>query len=575
MVLYNLTFTLALFLTISFIKYVLKKKISLFQLLIAISILPVLSTFRSGTYNAGDLTLHTAYLYSFFDNLKNGVLIPQWAEHLCGGYGCPVFMFEYTTPFYIASFFHLIGFSYLTSMKLFLASAYIASGVTMYLFVKNDYCDESAFTAALIYLFAPIRFIEMHFRTSVGTDAAFIFIPLAFLFAKKVLKGRPIYITLTAVNILLLLLSHSSTSLVVIPLSAVYAFLKRKNIRQMMYVLVAFVLGFGISAWYILPALFELKYTWYYIGITNAKYVFLPIIDTIYSHTYLGLLYQGRHGESWPVIGYSTIIVIVVSIYYLLKSKYLRHEKTITIFFLSSFFILFFMMLPPSKFLWENVFFLKSFIIYWRVLVPITFITGYLGAVAAGHLNKKHLIAFCLFTVFSTILNWGNRDMVPFDPKRYFNQRVLYTEYYEPHNPVLLERYKTRFPITDSIVQQKPKAHLEILSGRGSMQETYRNPIDHRYLVQADTDLLLSENTYYFPGWRIYANGEGVPVIHDNSLKFGTNVFNLKRGSYKIRVVFEDTRVRKLGKVLSLLSLSILGFYMLFKNPPAIPDKHS
>lgn len=440
----------------------------------------------------------------------------------------------------------------------------------MYFAVKDDFGEKPAFVAALIYLFAPIRFIEMHFRVSVGTDAVFIFVPLAFLFAKKALKGQPVFIALNAVNILLLLLSHSSTALIVIPLSLIYAFLKRRNIGELRYVLLSFILGLGISAWYLFPALFEIKYTWYYAGILNAVYVIPSALDTIYSYTFLGFLYQGHHGETRPVIGYSTMLIIIMDIYYLLKRKFINTEHLINIFFLAAFFACYFLMLPISKALWENIFLLRSFILYWRVLTPLAFISGYLGAIVARRFNNKMVILFCLFTIFSTILNWGNRDMAAFDPNSYFNERVLYTEYFEPGNPTLMARFKAREGIAGTLVMQKPQSHLEILTGSGNVEETYRNPIDHRYKVQADTDLLLSENTYYFPGWSIYVNDMKVPVDIENPLRFGTNVFNLKKGSYEIQLKFEDTPIRSLGKIVSLLSLGLLGVYMIAKKPDSM-----
>src|SRR5256885_1788135 len=78
-----------------------KRNINLFLLLILISLLPIISIFRSGTYEAGDLTLHSVFLQSFYENLQDGFFFPKWAGGLCGGYGCPVFMFEYLIPFYI------------------------------------------------------------------------------------------------------------------------------------------------------------------------------------------------------------------------------------------------------------------------------------------------------------------------------------------------------------------------------------------------------------------------------------------------------------------------------------------
>src|SRR3990167_504593 len=103
-----------------------KKKINLFMLLFIISLLPLM---RKGTYESGDLTLHSVFLRSFYESLSEGNLIPRWAGNLCGDKGCPVFLFEYITPFYIGSIFHFLGFSLIDSIKALLAVSFIASGV--------------------------------------------------------------------------------------------------------------------------------------------------------------------------------------------------------------------------------------------------------------------------------------------------------------------------------------------------------------------------------------------------------------------------------------------------------------
>ena len=78
------------------------------MLIILISILPVINIFRPGTYASGDLTSHSVFLQSFFENIRDGIFIPQWSGGLCGGYGCPIFLFLYTMPYYIGSVFHFL-----------------------------------------------------------------------------------------------------------------------------------------------------------------------------------------------------------------------------------------------------------------------------------------------------------------------------------------------------------------------------------------------------------------------------------------------------------------------------------
>jgi hypothetical protein len=349
-------------------------------------------------------------------------------------------MFEYTFPFYVGTFFHLLGFSFLNSIKLFLASSFVLTAVSMYLFVKDEYNEKAGFVAALLYTFAPIHFIETNFRVSVGSVASFIFIPLAFLFAKKSLEGKPIYIILGAVNFLFLILSHSSMAFVIIPASFIYAFLKTKKIKSLIFPLLSLFLGAGLSAFYVFPALLEIKYTWYYFLIQNL-FGFPSFLEYIYSPARFGLLFQGNQGELRLIVGYVQLFIVILTTFYLLKNRFKNPEKKTIIFFLLFFGVCFILMQGFTKPIWENVFFLKSFIIPWRMLTPVAFAIAFLGGAITRKWNNKLLIIFCVITVMITILNWGNRKMVPFDPNSYYRITVLYSEYVQPNNPLYLARF--------------------------------------------------------------------------------------------------------------------------------------
>ena len=131
-------------------------------------------------------------------------------------------------------------------------------------------------------------------------------------------------------------------------------------------------------------------------------------------------------------------------------------------------------MLSVTETLWNNLFFLRSFVLPWRMLVPLAFITAFIGAIITKKWNKKLLTVFCLFIIISTILNWGNRKMVPLDPNAYLNHWSLYTEYFMPNNNLYLSRYNARISNSPKLILNRPSAHLEILSGKGEVKETKR-----------------------------------------------------------------------------------------------------
>src|SRR5258706_7824654 len=133
-----------------------KKKINLLVLLILISILPLISMLRPGDYESGDFNIHVYRIMSFYDSLSEGNIMPSWSEERNATYGNPLFLFNYPLPYYIVSFFHFLGFSFVTSMKILLGATFFFSGIFMYLAMKKIVKNElAAFTAAVFYLFNP------------------------------------------------------------------------------------------------------------------------------------------------------------------------------------------------------------------------------------------------------------------------------------------------------------------------------------------------------------------------------------------------------------------------------------
>src|SRR3990167_2808756 len=121
-----------------------------------ISLLPLLHPGLPVTHDGQD---HVARIANFYQNLTEGNMIPRWAGNLNWGYGHPILEFLYPVPSYIASLFHFLGFSLVDSVKIVFGAAFVLSGLTMYLWIKNFLGSEAGFTAGILYMFAPYRFV--------------------------------------------------------------------------------------------------------------------------------------------------------------------------------------------------------------------------------------------------------------------------------------------------------------------------------------------------------------------------------------------------------------------------------
>jgi hypothetical protein len=536
-----------------------KKKINYLYLIILISILPVVSIFRKGTYEAGDLTLHSIFLQSFYANLSQGIFIPQWAGDLCGGYGCPSHLFEYPLPYYIAAPFHFLGFSYINSIKIFLAFSFIISGVGMYLWLKEELGDLYGFTGAIFYLFAPYHLEDLHFRVSVGEVASYFPIPFIFYFYKKFAETKKMwFLVLGSFSIDLLILAHGNAFMSMTPVIFIYScyliFTSKDKKKLSIYYVLSYFLGLFLIAFYWFSTIFEMKYTWYRFSTVDFK----PFFEYIYSPVRYGLLFQGHHGELRLIVGYFHLFAVFAAVFFLIRKKIPHKYTWLLILLLLNFFFYFFMIQKISQPLWNILPLFRTFILPWRLLIPMAFITSAIAAIIAKNTkNKKIIYMICFLTAMSTILNWGNRRMVPEDTNAFAKHVSMYTEYYEPNNPVYQAQFDQRQPKTDTLVLHRPSAHLEILSGSGQVKEISRTSIHHEYIVNSNSDLQLSENTYYFPGWKVYVNNEVIPVNIQNKKRFGTLTFSLRKGLYLVDAQFEDTPIRKTGKFISLVSLFI------------------
>ena len=231
-----------------------------------LAVLPVLAFLYPGLPITHDGQDHVARIANFYQNLTEGVLIPRWAENLNWGYGHPILEFLYPLPSYIASIFHFVGFSLVDSTKIVFILGMILSLPFMYLWLSQFTSKYAALFGAVLYTYAPYRFVEVYVRGDIGENLAFPFIPLVLYFIYKLYKKNDYKSAiLGGVSLALLILSHNAISLMFMPFIIAYVLLLiylSKNRKSLIINLSSLIiLGFSLSAFFWIPALLEGKYT--------------------------------------------------------------------------------------------------------------------------------------------------------------------------------------------------------------------------------------------------------------------------------------------------------------------------
>ena len=541
-----------------------KKKINLFILLLIISMLPIISIFRTGAYESGDFNIHIYRSMAFFDSLKEGNFMPSWAENLNATYGYPLFIFNYSLPYYILSFFHIIGFSFIGSLKIFLGLNLILSGVLMYAMTKELFKNElAAFTSAIFYVFAPYHLISTHFKITIGEILAFTLTPVIFIFLNRLLKikkGRYINLLMTGFFLGLIALSHIFIAIVLVPIFLAYIIFHLKwGLKSLFYFASIFIIGSLISLYQWTPPLIYNKYLFIHLYPIDSAALYYPSIsDLLYSPWRYGLLFQGPKGEISSLIGYAQLFIVLSMLLFLLKNKIPKIYKSGVVAWLALITVLVLVMIPFSKQLWISLPLISSAGVH-RLLILVALCSSILaGYFVLINIKRKWLIlAIVLFAVFTTILNWGQRRVMP-----QINDSSL-----EKNLPYSTSQGEAHFYANTRWVNPKhpwfsktPSSHLEILNGKAQVEDLERASTEHKYMITAFSSLTVKENTLYFPGWSVINNEKPIDIKPDNN---GVITFSLPKGDNKLTLSFDDIYLFKLSKTISIASMLIILFITL------------
>lgn len=531
-------------------------------LIILVSFIALIDLFKPGLPLTHDGQDHVARIANFYQNLSEGNIIPRWAGNLNWGYGHPILEFLYPLPSYLASFFHFFGFTLVDSIKLVFGASFVLSGLTMYLFIKellND--DRAALFAGSLYLIAPYRFVDIYVRGAIGEHVAFIFPPLIFYFLLKLSKRYYLgYVIAGSLSFAGLILSHNAITLMFLPLILIYIFyLSFQCSNKKSFIFNSFclmLLGFGLSSFFWIPAFMEGKYTLRDIVTSGGEYArsFVTWKEFFIS----GWSYGGSAflSKQIGIVHWVGVFGSVIATYFLCRNK-----NKLWVVSLGSFIILgvmLFLMTSSATPIWQTITTLQKFQFPWRFLSVTVFLSALLGGISLSLISNKYKkVALLIFVVSLLITNkdyWHTQGFLN-KPESFYNGIYNGTTDTGESAPI----WSVRF------MEKRPKSKVQIIAGMGEIIEIKRNFTKREYVIEAKNNVRILENTLYFPGWRVFVDGRQEGIEFQDQNHRGLITFNVGKGSHKIDIVYEETKIRLLADIVSLVSLLAVGL-LVFKK---------
>ena len=541
--------------------------------LMLVSLIPLFDLFKPGLPLTHDGQDHVARIANFYQNLTEGNIIPRWAGNLNWGYGHPILEFLYPLPSYLASLFHFFGFTLVDSVKLVFGASFVLSGLAMYLFIKKLLSDDkAAFFASALYVIAPYRFVDLYVRGAIGEHVAFIFPPLVFYFLIKLSKNYSYWHILGgSLSLAGLILSHNAITLMFLPLIFVYGFylvFASEEPKSLLRHLrggtksllggVSFIilLGFGLSAFFWIPAFMEGKYTLRDIVTSNGEYIksFVAWKDFFFGQwSYGGTLTLSKQ---IGIIHWIGVFGSAIAVYHLHKKR--NKLWIVCLGSLLIFWITLFLMTSSSDPIWQTITIFQKFQFTWRFLSVAVFLSSLLGGVLLSLISDKYKkIALLMFVVALLTVNkdYWNAQGYLIKSEGFFTGIYDSTTDTGESAPI----WSVRF------MEKRPKSKTEIIKGYGKIKEVERSIAKREYQIEAIGGVRVLENTLYFQGWTVFVDGKEKNIEFQDQNHRGLITFNVDKGKHFVNIAFKETKVRLFSDILSLISIITVGGWVIFQ----------
>lgn len=542
-----------------------KKTILSLLLVIFFSIFTVLPLFKSGFFPMHDDT-QVARVYEMGKALGDGQFPVRWVDDLGYGYGYPIFNFYSPLPYYIGGFLTLVDVDSLIATKIMFVVGILLASISMYFFAERFFGQLAGIASSVVFTYFPYHAINIYVRGAVGEFFAYAFLPLVFLG----LSRR--WMWLSSVSIFLVIVSHNLTALMLVMLLAVFIPLNLlfSKERKKLLIFYALSISFGIlfSAFYSLPAIFEMKYTNVLSqvggGADYKDHFVCPsqLWNSMWS--FGGSTNSCLDGMSFK-LGKTNILFVMLSILlfvYLLSKHKIKPDKKVA--FISSLVLLLFsilLVLPISKPVWDIIPPMKFLQYPWRFINFIALFASLLvGFLIFGinEFNKKFTLVVVVGVVCATLI---------FNAKLFVPQTILdvNSDYYTNERMLKFKASK----ISDEYMPKgfvKPVAESNVPSITGSIGEGGNLSVISQktgyvklsYQSEGDNTILI--NKAHFPAWRAYINSENVNLT-ENSTGMEVGVL---QGDGIVELKFEQTLIEIIANLITFFAfLAIITYAIL------------
>jgi hypothetical protein len=572
------------------------------SLLMLVAIAANLRLIQDGVNGLGDARWHLTWLQHFSKQLGEGILYPRWLAGTNFGYGSPTFVFYPPLVYYLGSGFRLLGIGFETTVSLMFTLGVFLSGGIFYLCGRQRWGWQPAAGGAVFYMLSP-GLIGTVFSGGLAPLYSYLWPPLLIYLTEKA-KTSPKGLCGLTVVWALVALTHLPSLLIYTVAWGIYTLidLRHASWRQRLQIWTSAPLGWGIAAFFLVPAVLEQRYIniGYMLASQSGFEAKMPQLQTLLADGWDSIFVR-----QWVWAG------AIAAIAWLNFTRYPQQRQKTLILLATSGFIVF-LICDASWFLWQylptlqkiessgrldRLLYFTEAILFTLAIQSVFVQTGRfrqfsqtisllcLAAIALSNFHHNHQQV----RDFPGLHSSGNgvmenRPWITKIVENPFQDNLIDVPEYRPRlvdksNPnsrgEFLQYQKeiqtneglpaTLTTTVGSLPTPQPnQPQIDLRFGQGTVKELDWQSYQRRFQLVATTPLTIRLRVYAYPAWQLRLNGQltAWQISPDGRISF-----QVKPGNYAVELRYEKTTAFRLGLCLSASSISIFIWLSLVGWP--------
>ena len=554
-------------------------------LLIAILVTAVVTPMLFlGNASGHDISFHLASWLDVAGQWREGMAFPRWAQWANWGFGEPRFIFYPPASWMFgAALGSVLPWRMVPGAYIWLVL--LLSGFAMWRLARESLPDSQAIAAALIFVVNPYQLVVVYYRSDYAELLASSLFPFMVLGALRVVRPEPkpsdsrqswTGVPLLALAFAAIWLSNAPAGVIAtysLVLLLIVGCLERKTVRPLIPGATAMAIGFGLAAFYILPAAYEQR--WVQISQVTAGNLHLDqnFLFTHSSDPEFALF-------NWKVSTIAVATMLLAGVAAVFGARRRREYPALWWMMVALAAASASMMFPVSLWFWRHLPKLQFLQFPWRWLVPLGIPYAFFLASAIAQSRWRWIwysaVALIIAVTATAIVRdaWWDSEDIPFlEAAIRTGHGYEGTDEYAPLGSDIYDLPGAILnPDSPEVFQTTPPTPLlqQLTSDAGRVAAFPPSQIsidkwlseDKTFRIEASKPLTLALRLLNYPAWEVQV--DDAPANPGSQTGIARMLVQVPTGPHRVAVHLRRTWDRTAGGVISGLSAIVFFAYVAF-----------